>query len=48
MQGKTRSQKPKLKLGLEKNVLKQRLSRLSEVVEEMDVVSILNLLLVNC
>ena len=37
MQGKTRSQKPSLIVGLEKSSRRRRLSRISEVVEEVDV-----------
>lgn len=37
MQGKTRSQKPKLALGLEKSVNRQRLSRVVKIVERVDV-----------
>ena len=37
MQGKTRSQKPKLELGLERSVNRKRLFRVIKVVEEMDV-----------
>ena len=37
MQGKTRSQKPSLIIGLEKSTRKRRLSRISEVVEEVNV-----------
>ena len=37
MQGKTRSQKPSLILGLNKSTHRRRLSRISEVVEEVDV-----------
>ena len=38
MQGKTRSQKPKLELGLEGGVTKRRLSRVSKIVEVVDVI----------
>ena len=37
MQGKTQSQKPSLELGLDKVTRKRRLSRISEVVEEVEV-----------
>ena len=37
MQGKTRSQKPSLTFGLDKVTRRKRLSRISEVVEEVDV-----------
>jgi hypothetical protein len=37
MQGKTRSQKPSLVLGLEKSTRKRRSSRISEVVGEINV-----------
>ena len=37
MQGKTRSQKPSLILGLDKVTRRRRLSRISEVVEEVEV-----------
>ena len=38
MQGETRSQKPRLILGLEKSTRRRRLSRISEVVEKIDVI----------
>ena len=37
MQNKTRSQKPSLILGLDNYTRRKRLSRISEVVEEIDV-----------
>ena len=37
MQGKTRSQKPNLILGLDKSTRRRRLFRISEVVKEVDV-----------
>ena len=37
MQGKIRSQKPNLELGLDKVTCRRRLSRTSEVVEDVEV-----------